>query len=156
VDRFVGNGGSVERAFHTEIHQYVVKGEHHVANATEISVPQALTPVIKGVLSLHNFEKRPLHNDGFKVRRDSETGKLVPEFTFTDSNGIPFHFLAPGDFSRIYNTLSLLNAGISGMGTSIRSRYEWTCWLEKSSAAFCTGHTRYQTVRACTTYFMGV
>jgi large repetitive protein len=116
---FSGTVGQVERAFHTEIHQYVVKGEQHVANATEISVPQALTPVIKGVLSLHNFEKRPMHNDGFKVRRDSETGKLLPEFTFTNSNGIAFHFLAPGDFSRIYNTLPLLNAGINGKGTSI-------------------------------------
>jgi large repetitive protein len=116
---FSGTAGQVESAFHTEIHQYMVKGEQHVANSTDISLPKALTPIIKGVLSLHNFEKRPLHNDGFKVRRDNETGKLVPEFTFTNSNGVPFHFLAPGDFSRIYNTLPLLNAGINGKGTSI-------------------------------------
>jgi hypothetical protein len=116
---FSGTAGQVESAFHTEIHQYMVKGEQHVANSTDISLPKTLTPIIKGVLSLHNFEKRPLHNDGFKVRRDNETGKLVPEFTFTNSNGVPFHFLAPGDFSRIYNTLPLLNAGVNGKGTSI-------------------------------------
>src|SRR5579863_9149995 len=39
---FSGAASSVELAFHTEIHRYLVDGQMHVANATEISVPAAL------------------------------------------------------------------------------------------------------------------
>jgi hypothetical protein len=113
---FSGTAAQVEGAFHTQMHQYLVKGEKHVANATDISLPEALTPVVRGVLSLHDFRKRPMHTDAVKVHRDVTTNKLVPEFTFHSGQ---FHLLAPGDFSRIYNTLPLLNAGINGKDISI-------------------------------------
>jgi len=113
---FSGTAAQVEHTFHTEIHQYLVKGEMHIANAKDISLPEALTPVVAGVLSLHNFQKHPMHTEAVKVRRDATTNKLVPEFTFHSGQ---FHLLAPGDFSRIYNTLPLLNAGINGKDISI-------------------------------------
>jgi len=115
---FSGTAAQVERAFHTEIHRYLVKGETHVANANDISLPQALMPVVRGVLSLHNFEKRPLHSELVKVHRDSSTGELAPDFTLSTARG-PFHFIAPGDFARIYNTRPLLANGINGKGISI-------------------------------------
>ena len=36
---FSGTAAQVESAFHTEFHRYLVDGEIHFANATEISVP---------------------------------------------------------------------------------------------------------------------
>jgi subtilase family serine protease len=45
---FSGTAAQVERAFHTEIHQYEVNGETDVANSTDLAVPQALAPVIRG------------------------------------------------------------------------------------------------------------
>lgn len=115
---FSGTAAQVERAFHTEMHHYSVKGEVHIANATDVSIPAALVPVVRGVLSLNDFRKHAMHERGFTVHRDASTGKLRPNFTLPTSNG-DFHFIAPGDFSRIYNTLPLLNAGTDGAGTSI-------------------------------------
>jgi Pro-kumamolisin, activation domain/Bacterial Ig-like domain (group 3) len=131
---FSGTASQVESTFHTEMHRYVMNGETHIANATDISLPQALVPVVRGLLSLHDFRLRPLHRKAFQVQRDSATGKLIPvspanpgrsgqpqtnpEFT---PAGIPDpgHFLAPGDWSKIYNTAPLLENNVTGSGISI-------------------------------------
>jgi len=115
---FSGTARQVENAFQTEIHRYVVKGEQHIANAMDISLPQALTPVVGGVLSLHNFHSKGSHGLEYGVHRDSATGKLVPDFTFTTTGGSA-HFTAPGDFARIYNTEPLLAQKINGAGVSV-------------------------------------
>src|SRR3984885_1878442 len=106
---FSGTAGQVEAAFHTEIHNYVVDGKPHVANAADISLPQALAPVVSSVLSLHDFRPKPLHTGGVLWRRGAATGKLMPLKTnfgaspdFTPPGANPSHFLAPGDWSTIY------------------------------------------------------
>jgi len=58
VIEFSGNVAQVRNAFHTEIHQYQVKGETHMANASDPQIPAALAPVVAGVVSLHNFPKK--------------------------------------------------------------------------------------------------
>jgi len=108
----------VENAFRTEMHRYAVKGEEHIANSMDISLPEALTPVVGGVLSLHNFPKKAAHRKSFRVHLDPATQKLVPDFTFTTANGSA-HFMAPGDFARIYNTEPLLKKKINGSGVEI-------------------------------------
>ena len=55
-----GSAAQVEAAFQTEIHQYLVNGETHFANATEPSVPAAIGPLVLGIRGLHNFRMRPL------------------------------------------------------------------------------------------------
>jgi subtilase family serine protease len=52
---FSGTAEQVENAFHTQIHRYQWNGIEHVANASDISIPAALAPVVAGVASLHNF-----------------------------------------------------------------------------------------------------
>lgn len=115
---FSGTSRQVERAFHTEMHHYMVGGEVHLANASDISLPAALAPVVHGVLSLHDFTSRPLHGRKMTVHRDSETGKLVPDYTGFNANGT-FHVVVPGDYARIYNSAPLLNSQIDGKGVSI-------------------------------------
>jgi hypothetical protein len=115
---FSGSARQVESAFHTEMHHYTVDGEEHIANARDISLPQALTPVVSGVLSLHNFPKKAAHRELFQVHRDPATGQLVPDFTLSTPNGTA-HFTAPGDFARIYNTEPLLKDKIDGSQVSI-------------------------------------
>jgi hypothetical protein len=39
----------------------VVNGEEHWANAGDPQIPAALAPVVRGIVSLHNFRKQPLH-----------------------------------------------------------------------------------------------
>src|ERR1035438_343382 len=46
---FSGTAEQASRAFHTEIHRYVVDGQTHFANATEPSVPAALAGVVAGI-----------------------------------------------------------------------------------------------------------
>lgn len=131
---FSGAAGQVESAFHTEIHNYVVKGEPHIANAIDISLPRVLAAVVQGVLSLHNFRGTPMHTKMFHVQRNPTNGKLVPvdgplarlgskadvSPAFTPPGVIdPGHFMVPGDWSKIYNTAPLLQQSITGAGISI-------------------------------------
>jgi subtilase family serine protease len=119
---FSGTAAQVEGAFHTEMHNYVVNGEHHVANSTDISLPQAMTPVVSGVLSLHNFLKQPFHIKTQFVHRDAASGRLVPDLTGSTPNGVA-HFVAPGDQARIYDAETLFNQGIKGQGVSVAHGY---------------------------------
>ena len=48
---FSGTAHQVEDAFQTEIHNYEVNGERHVANAVDISIPEALAPVVGGIVA---------------------------------------------------------------------------------------------------------
>ena len=129
---FSGTAAQVENAFHTEMHHYMVKGEHHVANAGDIALPRALAPVVEGVLSLHNFRKQAAHSKAFQLLRDDTNGKMariaelqpaqkgvsaaaLPDFT----GGSGSHYLTPGDYSRIYNTLPLLNESVDGTDLAI-------------------------------------
>jgi len=59
VLEFSGSASQVKEAFHTAIHKYVVNGEQHWANSSDPSIPTALTPAVAGVLTLHNFVKKP-------------------------------------------------------------------------------------------------
>ena len=129
---FSGTAAQVENAFHTEMHHYVVKGEQHVANAGDISLPMSLASVVEGVLSLHNFRKQAAHSKAFQLQRNEATGKmarmaeLVPAQKGVSAAAAPNlttgsgnHYLTPGDYAHIYNTLPLLNSGVNGTDVSI-------------------------------------
>jgi hypothetical protein len=103
VIEFSGNVGHVRNAFHTEMHRLIVMGEEHVANVSDPQIPAALTPVVAGVVSLHNFRKRPhLHPVGV-FRRTKATGELKPLFTFTPSGAAQQFAVGPPDFATIYD-----------------------------------------------------
>ncbi|MBV8569065.1 MAG: hypothetical protein JO319_00495 [Acidobacteriaceae bacterium] len=111
---FSGTAGQVQQAFHTQIHKYVVNGISHWANATDPQIPSALTPVVAGVATLHNFLKKPQlvkSPEAFKAPAGSGSG---PEFT---SGGT--HALAPADLATIYNINPLYQHGINGNGVKI-------------------------------------
>ena len=126
VLEFSGSASQVKEAFHTTIHKYIVKGEQHWANASDPSIPTALTPAVAGVLTLHNFLKKPqIHFSPQPV-----AAKLVspgpgkkPQVTFPAQNGQPTTYaLAPQDFATIYNIYPVYNEStgvIDGNGTSI-------------------------------------
>lgn len=116
IIEFSGTVGQVQRAFHTEIHRYVVGGEEHLANAKDPEMPVALTPVVAGIASLHNFKSRPqsiLSQAAFKPQMHS--GSLSPQFTSSGGN----HALSPADYAVIYNINPVYQAGITGNGTTI-------------------------------------
>lgn len=110
VLHFSGTTGQIERAFRTEMHSFRVGGENHVSNNSEISVPAALSPVIAGV-GLHNFFRKS------QMTKPTTLRQLQSSPNYTSSTTV--HYEGPWDFATIYNTLPLLNAGITGAGSSI-------------------------------------
>ncbi len=101
---FSGSVARVEAAFQTELHRFKVDGESHFANATELSLPAALSGMVLSLRGLDDFRPRP------RFRAAS------PQFTSSLSGN---HFLTPDDFATIYDLKALYAAGISGSGRKI-------------------------------------
>lgn len=117
---FSGTSRQVQAAFQTQMKYYQIKGNMHVANASDISVPAALSPVVGGVLSLHNFFKKPLRTHALQVHRNAQgvLAPVQPDVTVTGRT-TTFHFLAPSDFARIYDLKPLYNSSLTGQGAPI-------------------------------------
>jgi len=116
VIEFSGVASQVQEAFHTSIHKYVVNGEEHWANANDPEIPTALTPVVAGIHTLHNFIKRPM----IHIAEERIPAKLVsqgpgkpPKVTFPGTP--PLYALGPADYATIYN----IKAGENGEGMII-------------------------------------
>src|ERR1035438_6740685 len=100
---FSGTASQVRTALHTEIHRYRVGAETHFANATDLSLPAAIEPMVAGVLGLDDFRPKALRR------------KPLPSYTMSDGS----HYLAPDDLAAIYNLTPLYNYGYTGLGQSI-------------------------------------
>jgi hypothetical protein len=114
VLEFSGSASQVQEAFHTTIHKYIVNEEQHWANANDPSMPTALTPAVAGVLTLHNFLKKPqvrISKQPLAVK--IRPGKL-PNLTFSDGT----HAMGPQDFATIYNSPAF-NGGVTGAGITV-------------------------------------
>ena len=115
---FSGTARQVENAFHTEIHHYIVDGVRHVANATDVAIPEALAEVVGGVASLHDFHARPLHHLIGRYAAEPGRGAAGSPAGQTDLNG-GSHALSPYDFATIYDVAPLWNQNYDGTGQSI-------------------------------------
>ena len=76
--QFTGTVGEIERAFHVEMHSYLAEGKVHLANDRDPQIPEALSPVVTGIASLHNFFPQHFSHPGNYVKRDLKTGKYTP------------------------------------------------------------------------------
>jgi hypothetical protein len=116
VLEFSGSASQVKEAFHTTVHKYIVNGEQHWANASDPSIPTALTPAVAGVLTLHNFLKRPaIHVSEARLPAKFKPGS-PPQFTSSVDGS---HALTPEDYAVIYNGTQTALNGIDGTGTTI-------------------------------------
>ncbi len=104
--RFSGTVGQVELAFQTEIHHYDIGGETHFANATQLSIPVALSDVIQAVRNLNDFRPKPQ----VRFRKPS------PDFTSGQTGN---HYLTPKDVATIYDVNAAYNSSYNGTGQSI-------------------------------------
>ena len=103
---FSGNVAQVRNAFHTEIHQFNVDSKSRQANVSDPQIPAAFTPVVAGILSLHNFPRHSFRHDaGIHTATREVPGK--PQFTTTSGCGTnhaqPCYVVGPADFAKIYN-----------------------------------------------------
>src|SRR5579872_2817332 len=97
---FSGSVGQVEYALRTELHRYLINGEQHMANSSDVSLPDAFAGEVLGVRGLSDFHPKPrLH-------------PVSPRFT---SNATGNHFVIPADFATLYDVPS----NVDGSGQAI-------------------------------------
>ncbi len=100
---FTGTAAQVESSLHTQIHRYRVGSAAHFANASDVSLPVDIEPMVAGVMGLHDFHlkapRRQLHAN------------------YTASDGT--HYLLPDDLATIYNLMPMYQYGYTGAGQSI-------------------------------------
>jgi len=97
---FSGTAGQVSAAFRTEIHNLSVNGKDHIANMRDPQIPEALAPVVAGVVSLHDFRPHSMKMPGPKYRRE-------------------FQLVVPADLATIYDLNPAFAAGFTGKGQTI-------------------------------------
>lgn len=127
---FSGAAAQVQEALHTSIHKYAVNSEEHWANVSDPQIPTALSPVVAGVESLNDFQRRPMYHLAGVFSRSKSTGQmkpLQPLSTFPGGNGgcaiesLNCYGIGPYDFATIYNVASLWTGSpvIDGTGETI-------------------------------------
>jgi len=102
---FSGTAGQVREAFHTEIHHLEVNGKSHIGNMSDPQIPEALAPVVHGIVSLHDFMPHAM-------------ARARGEYTFT-SGGATYQALVPGDLATIYNFSQAFSSNFTGAGQTI-------------------------------------
>jgi subtilase family serine protease len=133
VLEFSGSASQVQAAFHTSIHKYVVNEEQHWANSSDPSIPTALTPAVAGVLTLHNFLKKPQ----IRISKQQVAAKVTPgkrpEITFTNgSHG----FTASGVLATSSSTITVAtSATTTGALRTPKSNY-LAYWLAAGGFGF--------------------
>ncbi len=128
VITFSANAGQVETAFHTHMNAVTVGGKAHVANTTDVAIPQALAGVVAGIARLNDIF--PAHNPGRmstvqlqQAADGTATGTSAgiggPTPLYGTSTGT--HYVTPGDAANIYNTTGLTGASspIDGTGVTV-------------------------------------
>jgi subtilase family serine protease len=129
---FSGTADIVSSTFHTQIHSYLVKGEQHYANASDPKIPAAITPVVAGVLSLHNFVKRSsarilgkgqLSADKLASANSPGAVRVKSDFVYKPNfTGGGSNYVGPGDLWTIYDATPLITASkspIDGTGQTV-------------------------------------
>jgi subtilase family serine protease len=100
---FGGTAGQAQSAFHTEIHRFRADGALHFANATDISLPAEIEPMVAGILGLHDFHPKAPHK------------RITPGYTDGGGN----NYLVPDDYATIYDLERLYQFGFTGAGQNI-------------------------------------
>ncbi len=118
---FSGSASAVAGAFHTSLHQVTLaNGEAHVANITDLAIPAALAPVVRGA-TLSNFFPKPTM---IKAMRPGNAAPATKNGASPDFNVEGYQAVGPQDFNTIYNVNPLLTgkaaAGkLTGAGVTV-------------------------------------
>ena len=116
---FSGTVGQVNAAFHTQIHEYMVNGVAHHANATEVRIPHALASIVAGLSPLDDFRPTPQYQTAGQAHYDSAARNFQPEYTLPPSWTPLLYGVAPADFYTEYDLNPLYSAGTNGAGKTI-------------------------------------
>jgi len=125
---FAGKPSAVAAAFHTSLHSVALpNGEAHIANVTDLAIPAALAPVVRGA-SLSNFFPKPNMTRFHTAAKATGAAKANPNF---DVAGTPYTAISPADYAIIYNMNPLFN-GTSSLGKRIAGAGVTVAVLERT------------------------
>jgi hypothetical protein len=137
--QFSGTVGQLEQAFHTSIHSYLIGGVKHIADATALSIPAALAPVVAGISPLNDFGAQPQHLLGGRAQVElaangtlGNSGRLKtvarlpggdsPQYVVNNDTGETL-YMTPADAATIYDapnpSLNSAYAGAQQTGTGV-------------------------------------
>ncbi len=123
---FSGTAGQIKQVFHTQLQRYKVNGENHFANASDISVPAALQPVITGVMGLNDIQPKAMHTPSKLGTWNASTHKFnLPSEASAKTNpmAVPFaggeRGLVPNDLMKMYGIKTIRANGVTGKGITI-------------------------------------
>jgi pseudomonalisin len=121
--RFSGPASAVASAFGSDLHYYMVGEEKRISISAEAQIPAALGPVIQSVTGLYSVNLRPMHSMNtaqmsMQKSNPDSSGSPAPQFT-ASCNGSPCYFIAPADFSQIYDLNLTYENGMHGEGQTI-------------------------------------
>jgi len=128
---FSGTAGQVRETFATEIHILQVHGVRHIANMSDPKIPTALTPVVTGIVSLHDFKPNSMR-------------KPRANYTFAGGN----YAVVPADLDTIYNLTPLFTAGITGKGETVVT-------VEDTNLFTTADYTKFRSEFGLTAYTFG-
>jgi subtilase family serine protease len=125
---FSGTVAQVNQAFHTQENIYTIGNVKHFANASDISVPAALQPVIAGVMGLNDLRPTPQHETPKVGKWNAATHKFATSSTSStqSSAGTPaavqftgIRGLVPNDMVQMYGIAQIRENGVVGKGITI-------------------------------------
>jgi len=105
---FSGTAGQVEEAFGSPIHEFAAGARLRHANVAPPTIPRALAPIVRGVLSLDDFP-RP------HARLGARRTPLRRAINFQGGD----HGMGPADFAVMYDVQPLYDLGVDGRGVAI-------------------------------------
>jgi len=110
-----GTAGQVQQVFHAEIHNYLVNGKQHIANAGDPQIPAALAPLVVGFVALHDFMPKPA------LRKPTANFSFPCDGCPAGYSGIQYYDESPADLATIYNVTPLYTAStpITGKGQTV-------------------------------------
>ncbi len=116
---FSGTAAQVNAAFQTQLHSYFLHGQSHWANATELSLPQAIAGMTLSIEHLNTFRPMPRSvKNQVHVTQRSTAGNFGPHYTLQGSRS-EVNYVAPSDVATIYDVSGMYNKGITGKGKAI-------------------------------------
>ncbi|WP_158754674.1 protease pro-enzyme activation domain-containing protein [Dyella sp. S184] len=132
---FSGTAAQVNQAFHTQENIYTINNVKHFSNASDISIPAALAPIVAGVMGLNNFHATPLNKkstsqvgqwDGSKkgfVPKASKNpamgSKVIGQAIPVGGLGNADRALVPNDMATMYGIKTIRANGVTGKGITI-------------------------------------
>ena len=125
---FSGTVAQIRQAFHTQEDVYVIDGQKHFANSSDISVPTALQSVVTGVMGLNDLRPKPQHEAPRVAHWNAGTRRFSVSDKATVAGAenplaVPFQGgtrgLVPNDLMKMYGIQRIRQNGVTGKGITI-------------------------------------